>query len=193
MVLTPSTMLPLGTPLPGFTLPDLDGTLVSSNDFRGAPGLLVAFISRHCPYVTHIRDGFSRFAKEYQARGLAIVAICSNDADTFPEDGPQGMKEEAAAAGYSFPYLFDETQEIAKAFRAACTPDLFLFDRSGALVYRGQFDDSRPRTARPVPVTGKDIRAAADAVLSGQPVTGDQKSSIGCNIKWKRGNAPKYF
>jgi peroxiredoxin len=193
MVLTPSTMLPLGTSMPRFALPDLDGSTVSSDDFRGAPGLLVAFISGHCPYVTHIRHEFSRFATEYRQRGLAIVAICSNDVESFPEDGPEGMKQEAAAAGYTFPYLFDETQEVAKAFRAACTPDLFLFDHRGVLVYRGQFDDSRPRTARPIPVTGKDLRAAADAVLSGQAVPADQKSSIGCNIKWKRGNAPDYF
>lgn len=193
MVLTPSTMLPLGTRVPPFALTDLDGATVSSADFTAAPGLLVAFISGHCPYVTHIRQEFSRFAREYQQRGLAIVAICSNDAIAFPEDGPQGMREEAAAAGYTFPYLFDETQDVAKAFRAACTPDLFLFDRRGILVYRGQFDDSRPRTATPIPVTGKDLCAAADAVLSDQPVPDVQKSSIGCNIKWKRGNAPDYF
>jgi peroxiredoxin len=193
MVLTPSTMLALGTPLPGFALRALDGTLVSSDDFRDAPGLLVAFLSHHCPYVTHIRREFSRFAAGYQARGLAIVAICSNDADGFPEDGPDGMKQEAASAGYTFPYLFDGTQAVAKAFRAACTPDLFLFDGDRRLAYRGQFDDSRPRTPRPVPVTGSDLRAAADAVLAGRPVPTEQKSSIGCNIKWKRGNEPDYF
>jgi peroxiredoxin len=193
MVLTPSTMmLPLGASLPSFSLPDLDGRQVASTDFAGWP-LLVAFLSHHCPYVTHIREGFSSFAAEYRDRGLRIVAICSNDAGTFPEDGLEGMREEAATAGYTFPYLFDETQEVAKAFMAACTPDLFLFDRGGTLVYRGQFDDSRPRTAYPVPVTGKDLRAAADAVLAGQPVSPIQKSSIGCNIKWKRGNAPEYF
>jgi peroxiredoxin len=193
MVLTPSTMLALGTPLPRFALPDLDGSLVTADDVRDAPALLVAFLSHHCPYVTHIRREFGRFAAEYQARGLAVVGICSNDADTFPEDGLDGMRAEAASAGYTFPYLFDRTQEIAKAFRAACTPDLFLFDRERRLVYRGQFDDSRPRSARPIPVTGKDLRAAADAVLAGQPVSPEQKSSIGCNIKWKRGNEPDYF
>jgi peroxiredoxin len=193
MVLTPSTMLALGTPLPRFSLRGLDGALVSSDDFRDAPALLVAFLSRHCPYVTHIRGEFARFAAEYQARGLSIVGICSNDADTFPEDGPEGMREEAAAAGYSFPYLFDQTQEVAKAFRAACTPDLFLFDGNQRLVYRGQFDDSRPRSARPIPATGKDLRAAAAAVLAGRSVPPEQKSSIGCNIKWKRGNEPEYF
>jgi peroxiredoxin len=185
-------MLPLGAPLPAFALADLDGDAVSSADFSGRP-LLVAFLSHHCPYVTHIRAGFAAFAAEYRERGLAIVGICANDADLFPEDGPDGMRAEAMGAGYMFPYLFDGTQDVAKAFRAACTPDLFLFDREGRLAYRGQFDDSRPRTARPVPVTGRDLRAAADAVLAGLPVPGDQKSSIGCNIKWRRGNAPDYF
>lgn len=184
--------LPLGAPLPAFALPDLDGARVSSADFAGRP-LLVAFLSRHCPYVTHIRAGFAAFAAEYRDRGLAIVGICSNDADVFPEDGPEGMREEAAGAGYTFPYLFDASQAVAKAFRAACTPDLFLFDAAGTLAYRGQFDDSRPRTAKPLPVTGNDLRAAADAVLSGHAVSPVQKSSIGCNIKWKRGNAPDYF
>jgi peroxiredoxin len=193
MVLTPSTMqLPLGAPLPAFALQDLDGHLVSSADFAGK-ALLVAFLSHHCPYVTHIRAGFAAFASEYRDRGLAIVGICSNDADMFPEDGPAGMREESSRAGYTFPYLFDATQDVAKAFRAACTPDLFLFDAAARLAYRGQFDDSRPRTARPVPVTGRDLRDAADAVLAGQPVASLQKSSIGCNIKWKRGNAPDYF
>ena len=185
-------MLPLGAPLPAFALRDLDGHLVSSADFTGRP-LLVAFLSHHCPYVTHIRQGFAAFTSEYLDRGFGIVGICSNDADMFPEDGPDGMREEARGAGYRFPYLFDETQSVAKAFRAACTPDLFLFDAAGTLVYRGQFDDSRPRTLRPLPVTGSDLRAAADAVLAGQPVSPVQKSSIGCNIKWKRGNAPAYF
>jgi peroxiredoxin len=192
-VLTPSTMmLPPGAPLPAFALADLDGNAVSSSDFTGRP-LLVAFLSHHCPYVTHIRKGFAAFAAEYLDRGLAIVGICANDADMFPEDGPDGMRIEAASAGYTFPYVFDATQAAAKAFRAACTPDLFLFDREGRLAYRGQFDDSRPRTARPVPVTGKDLRSESDDVLSGVPVSSDQKSSIGCNIKWKRGNAPEYF
>ena len=193
MVLTPSTMLPLGTAVPAFSLPDLNGRMVSPADFRDAPALLVAFICHHCPFVTHIRTGFAQFTAEYLARGLAIVAINSNDADAFPEDGPAGMKEEAAAAGYVFPYLFDETQEVAKVFRAACTPDLFLFDRGRQLVYRGRFDESRPRTNPPMPVTGRDIRAAVDAVFAGRPVSPDQKGSVGCNIKWKPGNAPDYF
>ena len=193
MVLTPSTMLPLGTRLPSFTLPDYDGRVVSTEDFRDAPALLVAFICGHCPFVTHIRTGFAEFAREYQARGLAIVAVNSNDVEAFPEDGPQGMRDEAARAGYVFPYVVDETQEVAKQFRAACTPDLYLFDGDRTLVYRGRFDDSRPRTSPLMPVTGRDIRAAVDAVLAGVPVPQEQKGSVGCNIKWKRGNAPEYF
>jgi peroxiredoxin len=192
MTLTPSTMLPFGTSVPRFSLPDLNGRLVSPDDFRDTPALLIAFICHHCPFVTHIRQGFARFASEYQQRGLAIIAINSNDIVAFPEDGPDGMRAEAAAAGYTFPYLFDESQDVAKAFRAACTPDLYLFDRDRTLVYRGRFDDSRPRTNPPMPVTGRDIRAAVDAVLSGEPVSPDQKGSVGCNIKWKRGNAPNY-
>ena len=193
MVLTPSTMLPLGTPMPAFRLPDLNGRLVSPDDVADAPALLIAFICHHCPFVTHIRHGFAAFVREYQARGLAVIAINSNDVEAFPEDGPEGMREEAATAGYTFPYLFDETQEVAKAFRAACTPDLYLFDGGRRLVYRGRFDDSRPRTNPPMVVTGRDIRAAADAVLTGTPVAEEQKGSVGCNIKWKRGHAPEYF
>jgi peroxiredoxin len=186
-------MLPLGTPVPRFRLPDPDGRLVSPEDYADAPALLIAFICRHCPFVTHIRHGFAAFAREYQPRGLAVLAINSNDIEAFPEDGPQGMKEEAASAGYIFPYLFDETQAVAKTFRAACTPDLYLFDRERKLVYRGRFDESRPRTQPPMPVTGRDIRAAVDALLSGHPIPADQKGSVGCNIKWKAGNAPDYF
>jgi peroxiredoxin len=182
-------MLPLGTALPAFQLPSASGEIVSSEDYAGRP-LLVAFICHHCPFVRHIRSEFARLAGELQERGLAIVAINSNDSQAFPEDGPDGMREESREAGYTFPYLFDETQAIAKAFKAACTPDLFLFDSRGTLVYRGQFDDSRPRTA--VPVTGADLRAAAVAVLRGQPVAIEQRPSIGCNIKWKRGNEPDY-
>ena len=190
MSATPSTMLALGTPAPSFRLPDLTGRMVSPDEFRGAPGLLVAFICHHCPFVRHIRREFSRCAKEYQARGLAVVAINSNDVSAFPEDGPEGMRQEAREAGYSFPYLFDESQDVAKAFRAACTPDLFLFDAATTLVYRGQFDDSRPGNI--VLVTGQDLRAAADAVLEARAVSATQKASIGCNIKWKRGNEPNY-
>lgn len=193
MALTPSTMLPLGTALPPFALPDFDGRIATPDDFREAPALLIAFICRHCPFVTHIREGFASFVREYQPRGLAVIAINSNDVGAFPEDGPEGMKEEAASAGYTFPYLFDETQAIAKTFRAACTPDLYLFGRDRLLVYRGRFDESRPRANPPMPVTGSDLRAAVDAVLSGRPVPAEQRNSVGCNIKWKPGNAPDYF
>jgi peroxiredoxin len=190
MSLTPSTMLELGTPLSPFRLPDADGNLMSDSDFRGSPALLVAFLCPHCPYVKHIRREFARLAEDYRTRGLAVVAINSNDAAQFADDGPLGMKGEAAAAGYTFPYLRDQSQAVAKAFRAACTPDLFLFDRDRRLAYRGQFDSSRP--GNDIPVTGRDLRAAADAVLEGRPVAADQKPSVGCNIKWKPGNTPAY-
>jgi peroxiredoxin len=183
-------MLELGTPLPAFQLPDVDGHLVSDRDFAGAHALVVAFLCPHCPYVQHVRSGFARFAREYQTRGVSVVGINANDVFAHPEDGPAGMKKEAAAAGYTFPYLRDDSQAIAKAFHAACTPDLFLFDAGRRLVYRGQFDDSRP--GKPVPVTGADLRRAADAVLEGRAVPADQKPGIGCNIKWKPGNEPKY-
>lgn len=189
MALTTSTMLPLGTPLPEFALADLDGTLVTAQQFSGSPGVLVAFLCTHCPYVKHIKGAFASFAREYRARGLAVIGIVSNDATTHPDDGPAGMARDAREQGYDFPYLHDETQQVAQAFKAACTPDLFLFDRGGRLVYRGQFDDSRPGNNRPV--TGADIRAAADAVLAGRPVPPEQKASIGCNIKWKPGNEPQ--
>jgi peroxiredoxin len=183
-------MLALGTPLPSFRLPDLDGRLVSPDDVREAPALLVAFICHHCPFVRHIRSEFARFAREYQTRDLAVIAINSNDVDEFPEDGLDGMRQEARQAGYAFPYLFDETQQVAQAFRAACTPDLFLFDAGRTLVYRGQFDASRPRNT--VPVTGADLRAACDALLTGGVVPSTQTPSVGCNIKWKPGNEPNY-
>ena len=191
MAATPSTMPPLGKIAPDFTLPDHEGKATSLGDFSDAPALLVAFICYHCPFVIHIRQALGAFAREYREKGLAVVAIQSNDVEQYPQDGPQGMAKEIEEGGYTFPYLFDETQEVAKAYRAACTPDLFLFDRGRALVYRGQFDDSRP--GNDVPVTGKDLRAAVDAVLAGRAVPEDQRSSIGCNIKWKPGNAPDYF
>lgn len=190
MAETPSTMLPLGTPAPDFRLPDTTGRMVALADFANAPGLLVMFICNHCPFVKHIRAGLAQFGRDYQPRGLAIVAINSNDVANYPEDSPKKMAAEVKSAGYVFPYLFDDSQEVAKAYHAACTPDFFLFDRRHKLVYRGQFDDSRPSNRRPV--TGADLRAAADAVLGGQPVTQDQRPSIGCNIKWKAGNAPAY-
>jgi peroxiredoxin len=183
-------MLALGTPLPAFRLPDLDGRLVSPDNVHEAPALLIAFICHHCPFVRHIRREFARMTRDYQARGLAVIAINSNDISEFPEDGPEGMRQEAVEAGYAFPYVFDETQDVAKAFRAACTPDLFLFDASRLLVYRGQFDGSRPRNT--VAVSGSDLRAACDAVLEGRPVPAAQTPSIGCNIKWKPGHEPDY-
>jgi peroxiredoxin len=188
---TPSTMLDLGTQLPPFSLPDFNGKTVSDADVKGSKALLIAFICKHCPFVKHIRGEFARYAKEYEAKGLKVVAIASNSIDEFPEDGPEGMKEEAAEAGYNFPYLFDKDQKIAKAFKAACTPDFFLFDGSGRLAYRGQFDGSRPKSN--VPITGGDLRAATDAVLAGQKAAEQQRPSMGCNIKWYPGNEPAYF
>lgn len=184
MTLTPSTMSPLGTPLPSFRLPDLNGKAIASSDVVGARGLLVAFLCPHCPYVRHVRDEFARLANDLPLRGLGVVAINANDVTAVPEDGPDGMQLEALEAGYAFPYLFDETQAVATAFHAACTPDFFLFDQSQRLVYRGQFDDSRPKNQ--VPVTGKDLRAAVDALLTGTPIRADQRPSVGCNIKWKK-------
>ncbi len=183
-----STMLPLGTQAPAFRLADFRGHVVSIDDFAASPALLVAFLCNHCPYVKHIREAFAQLAREYPRRGLAVVAIASNDADTYPQDGPEGMAEEAASAGYTFHYLFDESQKIAHAYKAACTPDFFLFDRARRLVYRGQFDGSRPRND--VPVTGSDLRAAVDAVLLDKAVSPHQQPSIGCSIKWKPGNEP---
>ena len=188
---TPSTMLELGTTLPSFSLPDFDGKTVSDADFKGSNALLVAFICKHCPFVRHIRSEFARFAKEYEAKGLKVVAIMSNSVEEFPEDGPEGMKQEAAEAGYVFPYLYDADQKVAKTFKAACTPDLFLFDGNRRLAYRGQFDGSRPKNN--VPVTGADLRAATDAVLAGQKPSEQQRPSMGCNIKWYPGNEPEYF
>ena len=178
-----STMLSLGTVAPAFRLHDPHGKLVSSDDFKSAPALLVAFICNHCPYVKHLRSAFAGLGSQYQGRGVAIVAINSNDAQSYPEDSPEKMAEEIQLAGYTFPYLYDETQEVARAYGAVCTPDFFLFDKNHRLVYRGQFDDSRPKNDRPV--TGADMRAALDAVLAGKPVTQDQKPSVGCGIKWK--------
>ncbi len=183
-------MLALGTTLPSFSLPNLDGASVSDQDCENAAAVVVAFLCPHCPYVKHLRQGFVQFAQDYQRHNVAIVAINSNDADAFPEDDPAGMKREASAAGFTFPYLYDESQQVAKAFRAACTPDFFVFDGHRRLVYRGQFDDSRPHSARPV--TGVDLRNALDALLAGQAVPPAQLPSVGCNIKWKPGNAPRY-
>lgn len=191
MVLVDSTMLPLGTKAPDFSLPDTEGRTVSPADFREAPALLVMFICNHCPYVKHIRTELARLCRAYQAKGVAVVAINSNDVKNYPDDSPERMKDEVAAAGYTFPYLFDETQEVAKAYQAACTPDFFLFDKDQRLAYRGQLDGSRPNSGKPV--TGADLRAALDAVLAGKPAPAQQIPSAGCNIKWKPGNAPAYF
>ena len=189
MVLTPSTMLPLGTRAPAFELPDaVSGRAMSLADFADRQALLVMFICNHCPYVQHIREGLAALGRDYSGRSLAIVAISSNDPVSHPDDAPEKMAEEARAFGYDFPYLFDATQEVAKAYAAACTPDFFLFDRERALVYRGQLDGSRPGNG--IEVTGEDLRAAIDAVLAGAPPPADQKPSLGCNIKWRAGNEP---
>ena len=190
MARTPSTMLPLGTEAPDFRLPDFAGQMHALADFRDRSALLVAFICGHCPFVRHIRGEFARYAREYRARGLAVVAINSNDLAAYPQDGPDGMRAEAAELGYDFPYLLDETQAVAKGYRAACTPDFFLFDADRRLVYRGQFDSSRPGNGQAV--TGADLRAATTAVLEGRPPRAQQTPSIGCNIKWKPGNEPDY-
>jgi peroxiredoxin len=191
MSLTPSTMLPLGTTAPDFKLPDPDGKTVSLADFKDQSVLLVLFICNHCPYVKHIRAGLAQLARDYQPKRVAVVGINSNDVANYPEDSPAKMKAEAKSAGYTFPYLYDESQAIARAYRAACTPDIYLFDQNRKLVYRGQFDDSRPGNG--IPVTGKDLRAALNAALAGKPVPPNQKASVGCNIKWKTGNEPDYF
>jgi peroxiredoxin len=183
MARTASTMLPLATIAPDFSLPDTEGNLVSKDDFKDAPALLVVFMCNHCPFVKHILEGLVALVEEYQARGAAVVGINSNDVENFPEDRPEMMAKVSKEKRFTFPYLYDETQEVAKAYHAACTPDFFLFDAGHKLVYRGQMDDSRPGNG--VPVTGGDLRAALDAVLEGRPVSTDQKPSIGCNIKWK--------
>ena len=189
---TPSTMLDLGTPAPEFTLPDaVSGQTVSLDTFAGKQALLVMFICPHCPFVKHIQDELARLGSDYEDTRLGIVAISSNDAESFPEDAPPKLKEMADRLGFRFPFCYDESQETAKAYRAACTPDFFLFDESRKLIYRGQFDDSRPGNG--VPVTGNHLRAALDSALAGHSIEKDQKPSIGCNIKWKAGSEPEYF
>jgi peroxiredoxin len=187
---TPSTMLPLGTPAPAFELPDPDGKEISISDFSAAPALLVVFLSNHCPFVQHVADGLGELAGDLQAEGAAMVGIMANDVANYPDDRPEAMAEMAERHGWGFPYLYDETQDVAKAYRAACTPDFFLFDGQRQLVYRGQMDGARPGNG--VPVTGEDLRAAVEAVLGGRAVTGDQRPSMGCNIKWKPNMAPDY-
>lgn len=191
MARTPSTMLPLGTPAPDFSLVNVDGRTLSLNDFDGKPAFLAVFMCNHCPFVKHLADALAQFAGEYVPKGLAIVGISSNDVANYPADSPEQMVREAEERGYSFPYLYDETQEVAKAYRAACTPDFFLFDRDRKLVYRGQFDSSRPESG--TPATGADLRAAVEAVLAGKTPSEKQTPSIGCNIKWIAGNEPDYF
>ena len=189
MAAVESQMLALGTEAPAFSLPDPDGTLWSLGD--DAQATLVMFISNHCPFVKHIRAELARIGSDYGPRGVAIYAIGSNDVDNYPADHPDRMKEEAEIWGYSFPYLYDETQSVAKDYRAACTPDFFLFDAAKKLVYRGQLDDSRP--TNDLPVDGRDLRAAINAVLDSAMPTAKQKPRIGCNIKWIAGNEPEYF
>jgi peroxiredoxin len=182
-----SSMLPLGTALPPFALPDaVTGRTVSSEELAGKPAVVI-FICNHCPYVKHIRAGLAEFGRACAERGVGMVAISSNDVVTYPTDSPQMMKREASEAGYVFPYLFDETQAVARSFHAACTPDLYIFDGAGRLAYRGQFDDSRPNSG--VPVTGRDARAAIEALLAGKPPSSSQKASIGCSIKWRAESA----
>jgi thiol-disulfide isomerase/thioredoxin len=186
-----STMLPLGTAAPDFLLPDVvTGRMVGRDDFSERAGLLVMFLCNHCPYVKHVEEGLATFARDYADTDLAIVAIASNDVSTYAEDAPEALAARARALGFDFPYLYDESQEVAAAFTAMCTPDFFLFGRDRALVYRGRFDESRPNSGKPV--TGRDLRAAVDAVLAGEPVTDDQWPSMGCSIKWKEGNTPAY-
>lgn len=181
---TESTMLPLGTPAPDFQLPDVvSGKTISLADFADKRGLLVMFICRHCPFVKHVQKELARIGQDYENQPLGIVAISSNDAQTHPDDAPDSLREMAFELGFTFPYCFDKTQQVAHAYDAACTPDFYLFGKDRRLVYRGQLDDSRPRTD--IPVTGKDLRAAIDAVLQGRPVSEEQKPSLGCNIKWR--------
>lgn len=191
MALTPSTMLPLGTAAPAFSLPDVvSGTTITLDTFKGRKAMLVMFICRHCPYVQHLKEGLAKFGRDYAGRDLGIAAISSNDVANYPDDAPAQLAAMAKELGFTFPFCYDETQDVARAYAAACTPDFFLFDQARKLVYRGQFDDSRPGTAKPV--TGKDLRAAVEAVLGGTSVSKEQKPSLGCNIKWKKGREPAY-
>lgn len=191
MSLTRSMMLELGTSAPDFDLPDTDGHNKKLADFTEYPGFLVIFMCNHCPYVKYLSSALAEFANEYQAKGLAVVGISSNSVESHPQDGPEAMRQEAAAAGYRFPYLYDKSQQVAKAYKAACTPDFFLFDEHRKLVYRGQFDESRP--GNNTAITGSDLRAAVDALLAGNAPATDQKPSMGCNIKWRLGNEPEYY
>jgi peroxiredoxin len=192
MALTPSTMLALGTRAPDFDLPDaVSGRRYQLRSFDGKKGLLVMFICRHCPYVQHLKGALAKLGRDYRSKEVALVAVSSNDAANYPDDAPERLAEMAGEEGFAFPFLYDESQETAKAYTAACTPDFFLFDAGRRLVYRGQFDASRPGNG--VPVTGRDLRAALDAVLAGKAPSADQKPSVGCNIKWKKGREPAYY
>ena len=192
MVLTSSMMLALGTKAPDFQLPDVvSGETISLDNFKNQKGLLVMFICRHCPYVQHVKYELARFGKDFTGIDLGIVAISANDVKQYPEDAPEKLREMSQELGFTFPFCYDESQEVAKTYTAACTPDFFLFDQKRELVYRGQLDDSQPGDGKPV--TGQDLRTAIDAVLAGNPISGEQKPSIGCNIKWKQGNEPIYF
>lgn len=192
MARTASTMLELGTKAPDFQLPDVvSGSTVSLATYADKKALLVMFICCHCPYVKHIQTELAKLGKDYADKDIAIVAISANDVENYPDDAPEKMKAMAAELGFTFPFCYDESQETAKAYTAACTPDFFLFDRDRTLVYRGQLDDSRP--GNDIPVTGKDLRAAIDSLLADQAIDPDQKPSIGCNIKWKPGNSPAYY
>jgi peroxiredoxin len=192
MARTASTMLPLGTKAPNFQLPDVvSGKTISLDTFTGSQALLVMFICRHCPFVKHVQGELAQIGKDYANAEVGIVAISTNDAANYPDDAPDKLKEMAQQLGFTFPFCYDESQETAKAYTAACTPDFFLFNANQQLVYRGQLDDSRPGNSQPV--TGKDLRAALDAVLAHSTVNPDQKPSIGCNIKWKPGNEPNYY
>lgn len=184
-------MLPLGASAPNFKLADPSGKNWTLEDFEDSQVLLVAFLSNHCPFVKHIREGLAELVKEYQAKGVAAVGIMSNDYENYADDAPEKMADEITNVGYTFPYVVDETQDVAKAYKAACTPDFYVFDKDRKLVYCGQMDSSRPENG--VPISGKDLRAALDAVLEGKPVASEQMPSLGCNIKWRAGNEPDYF
>jgi peroxiredoxin len=191
MALTPSRMVPLGTKAPNFSLPDVvSGKKVSLENFSDKKVLLVMFICRHCPYVQHVKKELAKLGKDYAQKSAGIVAISSNDVSKYPDDAPLRLKEMAEELSFNFPFCYDESQEVAKSYSATCTPDFFLFDQERKLVYRGQMDDSRPDNGKPV--NGRDLRNAMDAVLSGQPVSANQKPSMGCNIKWKTGKEPAY-
>ncbi len=192
MVRTLSTsLLPPGSTAPDFSLPDVYGPTVNLESFPTSNALLVIFMCNHCPYVKHVEAQISQIARDYQTKGVAVVGISANDADAYPDDSPEHLREQADRLDFTFPYLYDRTQEVAKAYKAACTPDFYLFDQGRRLVYHGQLDESRP--GNDIPVTGRDVRRAIDALLGGKPISPDQKASMGCNIKWKPGNEPDYF